>query len=62
MSAFGGLTTGVKLTTDIGAGVSADFLFSYIMQRPEWKMGSNGSDVIEPFRARILAVSLTKAF
>jgi hypothetical protein len=62
LSAFGGLTTGVKFTAQMGSGFSADFLFSYLMQRSEWKLGGGGSDVIEPFRARILAVSLTKAF
>lgn len=62
MSSFGGVTAGLKLSAEMGAGFTTDLLYSYIMQRPEWTLGSSGSSVIEPFRARILAVSLTKQF
>lgn len=62
MSAFGSFTTGLKLIAYMGSGFSADLMFAYLEQRPEWKLGSSGSKVIEPFHARIIAVSLTKAF
>ena len=62
MSAFGSYTAGIKMIADLGSGFSTDFMYSYIEQRPQWKLGSSGSGVIEPFHARIWALSLNKTF
>jgi len=62
MSAFGGITTGIKVTRELGQGFSVDGAFSFLQQRPGFTVFESGSSNIKPFYAYWLTVGLTKKF
>ena len=59
---FGGITTGLKITKDIGHGVTLDGIFEVMDQRPNFKLGGHESSPIDAFYAMWFVFGLTKTF
>ena len=62
LSAFGGITAGLKLAMQIDADWSADVKAERYEQRASWRMGGNGSPGLDPFRATWLQIGLSRRF
>jgi hypothetical protein len=61
LSAFGGITLGLKAEYGWGAW-TADAKIERYEQRPEWRLGGSGSLGIDTFRATMLQVGLAYSF
>ncbi|MEP7300271.1 MAG: DUF3570 domain-containing protein [Caldimonas sp.] len=62
LSAFGGLTVGLKLAAQLGSDWSFDLKAEHYEQRSSWRLGGNGSPGLDPFRATFLQVGVGKRF
>ena len=59
-SAFGAFTPGIKVIKMFGDGWSLDFKAEYYEQRSSWRLGGNGSPGLEPFKAQLYQVGVSK--
>lgn len=62
LSAFGGVTLGMKFAVKFSKNWSADFKFEAYEQRGEWFLGEKGSPGLAPFQATFAQVGLTAKF
>lgn len=62
LSAFGGLTLGVKVSKKISPDLSVDIKYERYEQRSNWALNDSGSPGIDPFRARIVQVGFNYTF
>lgn len=62
LSAFGGITVGMKLDWRFATDWSADIKGEYMEQRTDWRLGGKGSPGLEPFRASSMQLGLAKRF
>jgi len=62
LSAFGGVTLGMKFAINFSKNWSADFKFEAYEQRGEWFLGDKGSPGLAPFQATFAQVGLTAKF
>jgi hypothetical protein len=62
LSAFGGVTVGLKLGLQISPDWSTDIKAEHYEQRSSWRVGGTGSPGLEPFRATFVQVGIGKRF
>ena len=62
LSAFGGITAGLKLSKAFVAGWIVDGKAEYYEQRADWRLGGEGSPGLEAFKAQFYQVGVTKKF
>jgi hypothetical protein len=62
LAAFGAVTVGLKIEKKIGRRLALDAGYDYYVQKPQWRLGGNGTDSLEPFYARLLAVGASWRF
>ena len=62
LSAFGGVTLGLKLAVQITPDWSADLKGERYEQRSNWRLGGEGSPGLDPFRATFIQVGVNKRF
>lgn len=62
LSAFGALTFGIKVSTEIVKDWDADVRVDLYQQRGSWRIGGQGSPGLAPFRARFVQVGVTHKF
>ena len=61
LSAFGGVTVGLKLELQLGSWVT-DLKLERYQQRSGWRLGGNGSPGIDAFDATIVQLGLGTSF
>lgn len=59
---FGSISPSVKLVRELGSGLSVDVRLEYLMQRPNFKLGSAHDSSIDPFHAAVITLGLVKRF
>jgi hypothetical protein len=62
MSAFGGLTLGMKLTKQLNLDTKVDVKLEQYGQKGIWILSDNGSKGLAPFYARNLQLGITRSF
>lgn len=62
LSAFGGITLGMKLGWRFAPDWNADIKGEYLEQRTDWRLGGKGSPGLEPFRATSMQLGLARRF
>jgi hypothetical protein len=62
VSAFGGLTMGVKLSKQLNLDTKVDVKFEQYGQKGSWTLLGSGSKGLAPFYARSLQVGITHSF
>ena len=62
MSAFGGLTMGMKLTKQLNLDTKVDVKLEQYGQKGAWILSGTGSKGLAPFYARNLQVGITRSF
>jgi hypothetical protein len=62
LSAFGGITLGLKLGVQLDPDWSADVKYERYEQRSNWRLGGSGSPGIDPFKAQFVQFGLNKRF
>jgi hypothetical protein len=62
LSAFGGITAGLKLSKAFAAGWIIDGKAEYLEQRADWRLGGEGSPGLETFKAQMYQVGVTRKF
>jgi hypothetical protein len=62
LSAFGGITLGVKLAKVFAEGWSVDGKAEYYEQRGDWRIGGDGSPGLQAFKAQLYQVGVNKKF
>jgi len=62
LSAFGGVTLGLKLGVKLSPDWSADIKAERYEQRSDWRIGGNGSPGIDPFRATFVQLGVATKF
>ena len=62
LSAFGGVTVGLKVAAQITPDWSTDVKAERYEQRSNWRIGGSGSPGIDPFRATFVQVGISKRF
>ena len=62
LSAFGGVTVGLKVAAQITPDWSTDVKAERYEQRSNWRIGGSGSPGIDPFRATFVQVGVSKRF
>ena len=62
LSAFGGLTPGIKVAKAFGKGWLVDAKAEYYEQRGDWRLGGEGSPGLQNFKAQMYQVGVTKKF
>jgi len=62
LSAFGGITLGVKLAKTFAEGWSVDGKAEYYEQRGDWRIGGDGSPGLEAFKAQLYQFGVNKKF
>jgi hypothetical protein len=62
LSAFGGITPGIKVSKAINGGWLVDAKAEYYEQRGSWRLGGDGSPGLESFKAQFYQVGVTKKF
>jgi len=62
LSAFGGITAGLKLSKALTGGWIVDGKAEYYEQRADWRLGGEGSPGLETFKAQMYQVGVTKRF
>ena len=60
LSAFGAFTPGIKVVKMFGDGWSLDFKAEYYEQRSSWRLTGHGSPGLEPFKAQLYQVGVSK--
>jgi hypothetical protein len=61
LSAFGGITGGIKISKQI-AKLTVDVKFELYEQRADWRLGGEGSPGLQPFRAEMIQFGFTRRF
>jgi hypothetical protein len=62
LSAFGGITVGLKLSKALPQGWLIDGKAEYLEQRADWRLGGEGSPGLETFKAQMYQVGVTRKF
>jgi len=62
LSAFGGITVGLKLSKALPEGWLIDAKAEYYEQRAAWRVGGDGSPGLEAFKAEFYQVGVTRKF
>ncbi len=62
LSAFGGVTAGLKLSKAFVDGWIVDGKAEYYEQRGDWRLGGEGSPGLEAFKAQFYQVGVTRKF
>jgi hypothetical protein len=62
LSAFGGISPGLKLAKSFPGGWTVDGRAEYYEQRGDWRIGGDGSPGLQDFKAQIYQVGVTKKF
>jgi hypothetical protein len=62
LSAFGGITAGLKLSKALVGGWILDGRAEYYEQRADWRLGGEGSPGLETFKAQMYQVGVTRKF
>jgi hypothetical protein len=62
LSAFGAFTLGLKLQWDVDELWTLDLKGEAYQQRGEWRAGGEGSKGLEPFKARMVQVGISRKF
>lgn len=62
LSAFGGITVGLKAAVRLTPDWSADVKLERYEQRSDWRIGGQGSPGIDPFRATWLQLGVSRRF
>jgi hypothetical protein len=62
LSAFGGITAGLKVSKALPAGWLIDAKAEYLEQRGDWRIGGEGSPGLETFKAQMYQVGVTRKF
>lgn len=62
LSAFGGITVGLKLSKALPEGWLIDAKAEYYEQRASWRIGGDGSPGLEAFKAEFYQVGVTRKF
>ena len=62
LSAFGGISPGIKVQKDFAGGWSIDGKAEYYEQRGDWRLGGDGSPGLQDFKAQLYQVGVTKKF
>ncbi len=62
LSAFGGITPGVKVAKMFGGGWSVDAKAEYYEQRGDWRLGGDGSPGLQDFKAQLYQVGVSRRF
>lgn len=62
LSAFGALTTGLKVSHQVTNALLVDIKYEYYRQRSEWARGNQGDPGLAPFNARSLQVGFSYQF
>lgn len=62
LSAFGGITVGLKVALLLGADWSTDLKAEHYEQRSSWRVGGAGSPGLDAFRATFLQLGVSKRF
>ena len=62
LSAFGGITAGLKISKALPAGWLIDAKAEYLEQRADWRLGGEGSPGLETFKAQMYQVGVTRKF
>ena len=62
LSAFGGITAGLKLSKALAGGWILDGKAEYMEQRADWRLGGEGSPGLETFKAQMYQVGVTRKF
>jgi Protein of unknown function (DUF3570) len=62
LSAFGGITPGLKLAKSFPGGWTVDGRAEYYEQRGDWRIGGDGSPGLQDFKAQLYQVGVSKKF
>lgn len=62
LSAFGGITLGLKVSKALGLGWIVDAKAEYYEQRANWRIGGEGSPGLEAFKAQMYQVGVSRKF
>jgi hypothetical protein len=62
LSAFGALTTGMKVSRQLSPALLVDVKYEYYRQRAEWAHGNQGDPGLAPFNARSLQLGFSYQF
>lgn len=62
LSAFGAITAGLKVSKAFAGGWIIDGKAEYYEQRGDWRVGGEGSTGLEPFKAQMYQVGVTRKF
>ena len=62
LSAFGALTTGVKVSRQVTPALLVDIKYEYYRQRSEWARGNQGDPGLAPFNAKSLQLGFSYQF
>jgi len=62
LSAFGGITPGIKVAKSFVGGWSIDAKAEYYEQRADWRVGGEGSPGLQDFKAQLYQVGVSKKF
>ena len=62
LSAFGGITVGLKLAKAFTGGWSIDGMAQYYEQRGDWRVGGDGSPDLQAFKAQLYQVGVNRKF
>ncbi|MFN0306062.1 MAG: DUF3570 domain-containing protein [Burkholderiales bacterium] len=62
LSAFGAITTGLKVIMDFPGGWSVDLKAEYYEQRGAWRIFGEGSPGLEPFKAQMYQLGVSTKF
>jgi hypothetical protein len=62
LSAFGGITPGLKLAKSFPGGWTIDGRAEYYEQRGDWRIGGDGSPGLQDFKAQLYQVGVSKKF
>lgn len=62
LSAFGGITAGLKVSKALAAGWLIDGKAEYYEQRADWRLGGEGSPGLETFKAQMYQVGVSRKF
>lgn len=62
LSAFGGITPGLKLAKSFTGGWTIDGKAEYYEQRSDWRIGGDGSPGLQDFKAQMYQVGVSRKF
>ena len=62
LSAFGGITPGLKVAVSFPGGWTVDGKAEYYEQRGDWRLGGDGSPGLQDFKAQLYQVGVSKKF